>query len=71
MRFERANMCLILVLSCLVGLGIAVYGDDSRVGCLTCHAGIESIGVDHELLTCSMCHRGQEDAVAKREAHRW
>ena len=54
------KMALVLVL----GLGLLLFGTFPEVsmgeseakGCLKCHQGIESIGVDHEDLACEDCH---------------
>ena len=38
-------------------------------GCLQCHRGIESIGMNHEDLACDDCHQGDPDGVTKEAAH--
>jgi len=54
----------------LIVLMMACYGN-AEEKCLICHGGIEKIsdGPEMSALSCTDCHRGNSDEIAKQKAH--
>ncbi len=47
----------------------ASTSEDQHNGCIRCHKAIESIGEEHEDLSCEDCHQGNPQGAIKEAAH--